>query len=658
MTRSPGQGLDTLQKAVHVAASALQRAEPAFDLNIGWAATYDDLFAGNIEQAAESSVLDRVLHKGRCILAGRGGGGKTQLLHRLMLAASERAVVAVLVDLKDWTKPDYAAWQEWTASDVGAGASFLLERFSQPSVDALTLDYLPPTAQKLVVVDGLNEIIAPVGQQILRALDDLAGDQVGLSILVADRLTRRMLPSPTRWALATVLPLTREFIAKHCGDEVLASPAADSLGTPYFLDAVISKGAKTESPSQTHRRFLHDHGGLDDKNLDAVAAAAYRLYEDAGTRTFSRPTLVDMVGEELTVRLQQTGVLIAVAANDVQFAHHLLHDYLAARYVATLTPESWTRALLRNISFDGSSFDTISMVLAQLGDGRADIFLRCLYDWNPYAAAYALSEIADTAGGPSFEMQQVIFAMLAEKTFDIVGPTRQQATDALAIVKAPSASEIKKAKSLPDLLATLTRVKSDVAWFNDWVALFTTASDKHIPDDVLNRVLDTDSVVGWTVANAARRTHITHDQLARLRASLVDDRSVVRWRIVHILGAHPSDENANLLAQVLERDPDRDVRYGVVRSLAEMAARASDDLRSTITGLLEQQAPALVAKTEKKIKEELKRALCILPEAAPASWYDVIASISRGLYVMESDPAEREGWRQYVELASARYSVS
>lgn len=654
MTRIPGQGLPELKEAVRLAAAALPRVQPEFQLDIGWAKTYEELFADVLEKTAEHAVLERTLMKGRCILAGRGGGGKTQLLRRLVASASSQGVVAILVDLKDWTKPDYETWREWTESDMGAGASFLLERFSQPKVDVLALDYLPPTTRKLVIVDGLNEIIAPIGQQILRALDELAGDQVGLSVLVADRMTRRTLPSPSRWALATVMPLAEEVIVKHCGTDALMSPAADSLSSPYFLDAAIRHQAVTQSPSETHRRFLHDHGGLDDRALDNAAAAAFRLYEDASTRTFSVDTVATMTGEALYTQLVQTGVLHVISADSAQFAHHLIHDYLAARHVAGLLPDCWTRGLLKTISFDGSSFDTIAMVLAQLKDGHADVFVRCLYDWNPYAAAYALSENYGASNGPSFEIQQVIFAMLAEKTFDTIAPTKQQASDALAIVRAYPAVEIKAAKSLPGLLATMRRVTSETAWFNDWASIFTIAPDEHIGDDVVALLLDDDSVAGWTVANVARRTIVNDAQLARMRDWLADERSVVRWRIAHVLGKHPSDENARALAKLVEADAERDVRYGAVRSLAEMAALADENIRDRIVALLAECTPTLIS--QKKVKEELKRALCIEPTAAPPAWAKTVALISRTIYVAEDDPVEREGWRQYVDAALARYS--
>jgi hypothetical protein len=657
MTLALGQGLPELLQAIAGTVEKLQFSRPEFRLDIGWAPTYDSLFSGNLEKAGEDSVLDTALRKGRCIVTGRGGGGKTQMLHRLMRAAFGRKIVAVLVDLKNWTKRDYGDWIEWTASDVGAGASFLLERFSQPAVDALALDYLPPSTRKLLIVDGLNEIAAPVGHEVLLALDQIASTQIGLSVLVADRLTRRPLPSPSRWALATVLPLSKEVIAEHCGGDALASPEADSLKTPYFLDAAIRKEAVTESPSETHRRFLRDHGGLQDPELDKVAAAAYRLYHEAGTRTFPANLLADLVGEDLAKRLQQSGIVVSAEhRGEAQFAHHLLHDYLAARHVAAMPSQNWSRDVLQTISFDGASFDTISMVLSQLHEDAADAFLRCLYDWNPYAAAYALTDTSEMALGPSVEMQQVIFAMLAEKRFDIVEPTKQRATDALAIIQAPSAEELKASTTMAELLATVGRMKSEKAWFKKWAALFVSPPEGQLADGDIERIREADSIYGWTVANVARRVRLTDQQLQVLREWQADERPVVRWRIAHVLGSHPSDASAKALVELLRGDGDPDVKYGAVRSLVEVAARAEDEqIRQAVGTFLVEFAPALVP--QKKVKEELRRALLLVRDRAPPSWWGLIAAVAKSGYMAEDDPAEREAWRRYVDVASSRYSA-
>ena len=655
MSQTLNDTLRALQAASKKAASKLALCKPPFELEVGWASNYDDLFAGRVEKAVETDILTTTMRRGRCIVSGRGGGGKTQLLHRAMNAAANDGVVAILVDLKDWTAADYAIWKEWTSSDIGAGATFLLERFAQPEVDSLTLDMLPPSTKKLLVVDGLNEIVSSVGQEILLALDEIAGDQIGLSVLIADRMTRRELPSPNRWALASVLPLSCEQVAKYGGNELAARIGAENLSTPYFLDAAIRRKMVGESPSETLRRFLVDHGGLNADEFQALSAAAFELYVESRTRTFSFDSLTNRVGGDIGRRVLESGAIVRVgAADDSQFVHHLLHDYLAAWYVVRLPRERWVRHVFDAISFDGGSFDSVSMVLSQLKSADADEFLRRLYDWNPYAAGYALSDMTSDNDGPSVEMQSVIFAMLAEKRFDLVGPTREKASDALSLVNARAADPIKACDTMSCLFLALRSIRSSHGWFDEWVLLFITEPEQVIPDADLERIRSVDSIIGWTVANVARRVRLSTQQQESLRSWLTDDSAVVRWRIAHVLGAHPSAENIEALWTLLKCDGDGDVRYGAVRSLVEAAARTGDPaLHKLAVERLIERGPSLAA--EKRVKDELKRALLVVPEMAPKDWLSALAEIARGVYEMEEDPEEREVWRNYVDMAEIRY---
>jgi hypothetical protein len=142
-----------------------------------------------------------------------------------------------------------------------------------------------------------------------------------------------------------------------------------------------------------------------------------------------------------------------------------------------------------------------------------------------------------------------------------------------------------------------------------------------------------------------------------LRGWLDDPQSVVRWRIAHVLGSYPSTENSQALLESLKGDKDSNVRYGAVRSLVEQAARSNgDELREAVCGLLVAVMPALA--TERKLKEELRRAMLIVPDQAPSSWWEVIVPISRRGFELEQDLDGQEAWRSFVDVASARYAPS
>ena len=106
-----------------------------------------------------------------------------------------------------------------------------------------------------------------------------------------------------------------------------------------------------------------------------------------------------------------------VNEDQAYFDHHLYHDYLAARHVAAHL-ELWNDTHFDAITFGASSFDTIALVLQQLDLEQTDIFLKRVYDWNPYAAAYALSDTENSTTTP--ETLFVISAMLADRLDDLL----------------------------------------------------------------------------------------------------------------------------------------------------------------------------------------------------------------------------------------------
>src|SRR5205807_7659493 len=96
-----------------------------------------------------------------------------------------------------------------------------------------------------------------------------------------------------------------------------------------------------------------------------------------------------------------------------------------------------------------------------------------------------------------------------------------------------------------------------------------------------------DSLIGWTAANAIRRSTADEDQLDGLRevyrqSRATDTNKTTRWRIVHLLGAFPTEANAAFLFQALTTDPYHWVKYGATRALVEIAARAGDALATSV----------------------------------------------------------------------------
>jgi HEAT repeat protein len=156
------------------------------------------------------------------------------------------------------------------------------------------------------------------------------------------------------------------------------------------------------------------------------------------------------------------------------------------------------------------------------------------------------------------------------------------------------------------------------------------------------------------MANVARRMTLTEQQLELLRNALHGASATQRWRIVHLLGAFPSDSNFEVLLQSLDQDPDGSVKYGAARSLAELACRGNAQLRSRIVQAIKNRVDDL--RGQVKVRDELARALIITSEAAPAGWSDAVAEIGRAFFQRAEAPESRDRWRKYIVDAEIRYA--
>jgi hypothetical protein len=203
------------------------------------------------------------------------------------------------------------------------------------------------------------------------------------------------------------------------------------LESPFFLDKAIQGGAVGANLADQIGRYFSGHVQLSDEQLNAASAGAYEMYRrSAGSRTFDLATLQMCTPGNVVEGMLHSGVIMS-DDEGAHFAHHLFHDYLAARHLSR-TPALWSYEAFNAISFNASSFDAISLVLQFLPPLHGDDFVRKVYDWNPYAAAYAISDLeGDQVSG---DMKFVIAAMLAERLRDIFVRTVERSADALSIL--------------------------------------------------------------------------------------------------------------------------------------------------------------------------------------------------------------------------------
>lgn len=652
----PERHLARLRSDIQAYIQTLAFAEPPFNLDIRWSMTYNELFRDEGEITNESAIIARAFNAGRVLLVGRGGAGKSRMMLRILRAAAGIGIIVVHVRLQDWLADDDDEWEATTRSNLANGGGFLIDRFGKPATSAVILDWLPPDTRKLLLVDGLNELPSMRGLQILKALDELTRNQVSMAAVVTDRLARRDLPRPVRWDLGLVQPLSSGQIqAAVTSSGLEPGLSMQLLSSPYFLDRALKRDGIASGVVRTQEDYFAGHVNLTAPELETAASASYDAYRTSRGRSFSLERFREIAGSVSTTKLLDAGALVIASDRTAHFLHHLLHDFLASRYVASLGPTEWTSDVFDAITLQASSFDSVAMVFEQLSGRTADRLLECLYDWNLYAAGYALAEAINGLVAPSQEMQVLIYAMLAEKQFDPILASRQRATDSLLVVKSTIASAMADASNFDRVCEVVNEVASTSDWFQSWRSLFTDVSVRDISDLDLERLFSGDSVMGWTMANVARRLDMTVRVRRELVSKLLDAEVPVRWRIAHVLGAFPTNSNSRVLLKLLDADESHLVRYGSLRSLVEMAARTGDPrLRSSVIRAIRQRIPTI--DQIPRLKEELSRALVVDPLLAPPEWRKVVLSVAREFYLRTEDTAARDQWRAFAAESAARYS--
>jgi hypothetical protein len=250
----------------------------------------------------------------------------------------------------------------------------------------------------------------------------------------------------------------------------------------------------------------------------------------------------------------------------------------------------------------------------------------------------------------------MVYAMLAEKRFDPVVATRQRANDALMLMKFEDVEPFRKAPSFLAVQDALSSVEGRGSWFEEWKALFLTRCTGRIAIDRLQTLKDVDSVIGWTMANVAKRALIEPHDVVALGEWLDTPNATVRWRVVHVLGAYPSERNIALLRAALDDDGDRNVRYGAVRSLVELATRAGAETRTCVARILTDRVKKIVEQT--RIRKELQNAIVQDRSVVPTEWLSFAKEVIRAFYTETDAMDERDSWRATLAAVEAECLAS
>lgn len=619
---------DMCNEAVRVGREITAGQEP-FKLTIGWPGTYGRLLVGaDSEKTPESGLLARALDNGRVMLAAEAGSGKTWLLARLIdVAVRSFNALPALVQLRNLTtdsRPGQADTQEP-----------MIRRLLDNSVPSLTrvVTTTGPVPRVVLLVDGLNEIPRGDVAEIISAMDEIGRRYPFISIIVTDRLVRRAIDLD-RWNLATILPLDETEVRRVWQESdpnrsLPTSPAA--LNRPFFLGAALTTDVASPTQAAIIEAYFRKDVGLTSAALTALADVAFEAYSRFRAATMPTDWLRKRINTDVYKHLTDSGAL-RQGSGYVRFAHHLYHDFLAALSLSR-REEQWYREAFEVVTLNAASFDALPLAVCELREtSKADLLIRHIYDWNYYGASYAL-----VPGLVSQEMHTAILAMLADKRWDIIKATATQVTDALRHDDSLLSRQLQQAQRREDLFPLLRSIDSTQEWFTDWVTLFTIPDGSIADEDLVDKLRSLDSLESWTLANVLRRCDLSEAGRSHLFSIATDPSAVVRWRMVHVLGTHPSRQAAALAGSLL-RDVDGSVRYGAIRASVEMAALTTQPalrthILSTVLELVEQN------ELDRSMRRELIRSLDVVPP--PGDWADATTSLIQQLIGQTRTPEEQ-----------------
>ena len=216
------------------------------------------------------------------------------------------------------------------------------------------------------------------------------------------------------------------------------------------------------------------------------------------------------------------------------------------------------------------------------------------------------------------------------------------------------ARPFRDATSLEAVIIALNKITSNEEWFNEWRNLFQIRPDSELGIETLAAIRSPDSITGWTVANVAKRSILDERAIDLLRSWIDKERSAtVRWRIAHVLGAKPKPTALETLLRLLDDDPDGSVRYGAIRSIIELAARADPGLRELAYDAVKARAEAITK--QPRVSGELRTCLLVDSKAVEPEWLPFVANVVRALFIVIDNTSERDLWRRCLSEAEKLY---
>ncbi len=638
--------LDHVREVRELVRSIEQGApHPAFSYTVSRAWYYQDMRSGIFDTQAEPpyALIPDDLHP-RYILHGGGGTGKSRIAQTLIGPLIDRNLFPVFIDLKKYSLAKKPEDQE-----SGRVVEDVLLLSAAPRRTTRELERLAGEGKLVVVIDGINEVSRDERSSLVGYFQSLNRNGQVCYILMTDRLGPESLET---FHHAAVDRLDIENV-KTLFDEAFGPNSFQNLDEklriiytrPFFLSLAVKTrqsfaGSKTWS--NIFENFFLSQLRMETADLDLIAESTLDAFDSNGN--FELSSFQQRLGEERFKLLTSVDVL---SAEDGGFEHYLWRDYLVSRMLAR-DENRWKDQIFDAITTYSSSLECLSMTVEQLPDRvKKDNFLKKLFDWNYLAAARCIADFRENepeARQLSLSIRSAILAAVAEKRFDGVQRTRERANEFLADHHYGFARPFVEAASEEALRQHVSTIHEPEEWFGKWKTLFTKANGAQSNPIEIELIASDDSLIGWAASNLARRSKLTDDDFRTVRGiyenTADEDKKSVRWRVVHVLGAHPKPENASLLYQALGNDPYHWVQYGAARSVIEIAARSETALREQALGevkdFIRTYSPTKLWMRRQILQETIESSFISHPAAG---WKGAVRPLLRFISQQESDPS-------------------
>lgn len=616
---------------------------------------------------------------GRVYLQAPGGFGKTSYLMHLMLTAIDAGRVPFYLDAREASALPGRGDEDDLRALFGACAQ------AGGSYEVFRRTHSESPHECLVIVDGLNEnLVAP--EQLIKAVDYLSRNYARVSVFVADRMARKR-QLPKGFELATVLPVNLEAISNAEARQLVSKVRSEKfrrvLSIPFFLDlyvkiirrSTLEKGIEgVRGRVGMLRAYFEKYLETDTQSeiqvgragtVNALGPVAFNAYRIRGLRMAKAwwEEQLTAIDATLAARLSGSGIMVEEDDGAVVFRHQLLHDFLVGLHLSGLDATSWRSRVFDVATLGGKSFEALEFASELLGE-RADEFIVEVYDWNYSGAVDCVRNLETGASGLesplSPALKDAMLAIAAEKRFDPFQHTRDRANEKAVEFVSAFGIDYKGPTKFEELAAEV-RTKyppqpgDRAGILGRWLEVFLSTSPPPAKDWAL---LQESPLLAWTAANVFRRTaagdtafvsYLLGLFAALRRAQRTDERALAtRWRIVHILGTSGTPEAVEVLAAAAnDQDEGQWVRYGAVRSLAEVASRrrTADEARAVLDGIIRAMPTLRDTEAFREVRDVAR-----LPELTRPPWWkqEYRRVLERGLELAGADVQEVEAWKARI----------